>query len=244
MQAPEPEASTTASRDAEREPFVSPAFAAPADIAWRGPASRRAPDDAEAEALADRDAGILNELARHGEARVAFQGLRRRLDIHQQSLTRALRRLERDGFLTRHDDGYALTEVGFAALADGRAAVDTPHAGPSDILPLVHAILPPDVDADHVADRLAGRWYRGLRWYGQSGGPGETVLTWLTEPGDREVRVRIAGGAVAIDLELGDGNAGTSYGAAQALLGALADLYAPGAHAPGPAFAAVRGFAG
>lgn len=187
--------------------------------------------------LEDREVLVLSELARGGEGHVAFQGLRRRLELHQQALTRTLRRLEDNGLVARDGQGYKLTEQGFAALR-GR-----PIEGKArDVLPVVQALLPPHLGAEGVAAHLARRWFRGLRWYGASEAPGETTLTWLTEPGNAMVRVRVAGGAVTLEVESPPGSRG--FAAARGVLGALAELYGLSDDgAPAGAFADGDGFA-
>ena len=177
--------------------------------------------------LDERDLPLLAELAHEWDARVTFQGLRRRLGVHQQALARALRRLEGDGLVARSPEGYHLTELGFSALW-GHARPRPPR----DTYTLLQALLPPHTDDEAVARRLARRWTGPLRWYGEARNPGETTLAWLLDPSDALLKVRIAGGALAIESE-DSGEA--AFAAAGALLAALSDLYrAPDAPAPGP----------
>lgn len=188
--------------------------------------ARRAPTIEESLAydgpeLEDRDREVLAELARAGEGKTAFQGLRRRLGLHQQALTRTLRRLERSGVVARSDEGYALTVQGRAAV---RGQVPTVPRG--EPLPVLQALLPPSVTADEVAERLARRWFRDLRWYGREDRGGEVRLNWLTVDTGSLVRVRFAGGVATLEVELGRGEALSRFPAAQAVLKALADLYA------------------
>lgn len=168
--------------------------------------------------LPEREWAVLAEIGREQEATVAFQGLRRRLELHQESLTRALRRLERNGLVARDPKGYRVTDQGLVIL-EGRRPVP---AG-SHTQPLVEAALPPELSPQTVVNHLSRRWFRGLRWYGQSGGPEETVLTWTADVEPLQVRVRISGGTVRIEVE---GSAGAqSYAAARGVFAALAELY-------------------
>lgn len=174
--------------------------------------------------LDDREMDVLTELARDEDGRTAFQGLRRKLGLHQQALTRTLRRLERQGVVQHDADGYALTGQGHAALR-GRASL-APARG--EMLPVLQALLPPTVTAEDVAQRLARRWFRDLRWYGRSDAPGGTTLTWLTVDGGLRVRVRFAGGMAALEVEVPPGERLQAFPAAQAVLRAVSELYAPG----------------
>lgn len=172
----------------------------------------------------DREKSVLVELARSSDGTTAFQGLRRRLGLHQQALTRTLRRLERQGAVTRSESGYAIT-------VQGRAAVrgQVPALSRGEILPVLQALLPPSVTADEVAERLARRWFRDLRWYGREDKNGEVVLNWLTVDTGTLVRVRFSKGMAVLEVELGHGTSLDRFPAAQAVLKAIAELYTSGA---------------
>lgn len=174
--------------------------------------------------LDDREMDVMEELAR-GEGRTAFQGLRRRLGLHQQALTRTLRRLERQGVVEKAQDGYALTHQGHAALKGRPALVRR-----GEVLPVLQALLPPSVTADDVAERLARRWFRDLRWYGRSEGAQGVTLTWLTLDRGSLVRVRFSGGFAVLEVEVAPGERLAAFPAAQAVLKAIAELYG-GPHA-------------
>lgn len=184
----------------------------------KGPLEHESGHETPFPMLEDRDVAVLAELAGEGDSWVAFQGLRRRLDLHQESLTRALRRLERYGLVVREPHGYRLTEQGLLAVR-GRGLV----AAPQPVEPIVEATLPNGLRAAAVANQLSRRWFRGLRWYGQSGGSDETILTWLTETENARVRVRIRGDRLALLTEGALGAQG--YGAVRSVLSALAELY-------------------
>lgn len=172
------------------------------------------------EPLEDRAVAVLSELARESDAKIAFQGLRRRLELHPEALSRTLRRLEAAGLVERDDSGYRLTESGSTKLT-GRTV-----QGPQrEILTLMQALLPPHADPEALAAQLGRRWFRGLRWYGQSSGPGESVLTWLAEPGNSMVRLRLTGDVVLLEVEVRPGEERRSFSAAKSVLEALAEVY-------------------
>lgn len=144
----------------------------------------------------DRELAVLEELSREDEAWVAFQGLKRELGLHQQQLSRTLTRLERDGLIAADETGYRLTEDGFQTVAaHGQPG---PRCGEA---PVAQVLLPPGLEPEVVADDLATRWFDGLRWYGRTGGPGETTLIWQTEPTGRRVRLRIGGGMLTVTVD-------------------------------------------
>lgn len=171
--------------------------------------------------LEERERTVLVELAREVDAWVTFQGLRRQLGVHQQALARTLRRLEQAGLIAHAGKGYQLTDAGFSALRTDRPG--SAQARPA--IPVVHALLPPHVQPNAVAQQLSRRWFGGLRWYGQSEGPGETSLHWMAEK--TKVTVRVSPGSVTLEVEdTGDARA---YAAARPVLAALSELYGLGA---------------
>ncbi len=144
----------------------------------------------------DRRTRVLRELAKEDEATVAFQGLKRTLGLHQQQLARTLTRLEEDGLIEADAEGYRLSETGYDVLAGGQAT------GPRcPDRPLVQALLPPSLDDQDVAEALAQRWFKGLRWYGRTSGPGETTLIWLTEADQRTLRLRLNGSTFTVTTD-------------------------------------------
>lgn len=166
--------------------------------------------------LSGRTRLILQALA-HDDAEITFTGLRRRLGLHPQALTRELRRLEADGAI-EHDGAYRLSEEGRAALHDSLAA-------DAETVELVRLLLPPDLDAADLADALAGRWFEALRWYGRGDGPGEVLLMWVTEPDGVLVRLRLVGGVAVIEAEAAWDEAAQAFTALQPLLAALAPFF-------------------
>jgi len=170
--------------------------------------------------LEERERIVLSELAREIDAWVTFQGLRRQLGVHQQALARTLRRLEQSGLIAHAGKGYQLTDAGFTALRGDRPSIEARPA-----LPLVHALLPPHVQPEAVAAQLSRRWFGGLRWYGQSEGPGETSLHWMADRTRVTVRVSTSG----VTLEVEDTGDARAFAAARPVLAALSELYGLGA---------------
>lgn len=109
--------------------------------------------------------------ALHG--RIAFSGLRRVLHAHPESLSRSLRRLEREGRVERTAGGYRAVE---------RRSTDSPGTS-SDLRPIAQVDLPPGVLPETVLGRLANRWFGSLRWVGIVHGPTGQLLAWARRDG-------------------------------------------------------------
>lgn len=126
--------------------------------------------------LDDRVRELLSEFP----GSVAFQGLRRTLGVHPESLTRALRRLEREGAVERTQEGYRLTD--HSAL-DARGSFVRPGAPRWEGSPRVELRLSPGEDAPLLLRRLSGRWFGDFRWVGSYEEGQRTTLLWVSRAG-------------------------------------------------------------
>jgi hypothetical protein len=172
-----------------------------------------APDDAP---LDDRVVEFLAE--RPG--RVAFNGLRRALDAHPESLVRSLRRLERHGVVRHESNGYALAD---------RPDLPAPQV-PRRPRPFAEVTLMPGVSRTELFGRLAGRWFGMLRWVGVYEPADGPWLVWSVEgrPGD-QLRLGIRRGRLVVLIDRGPGasDAGRTEDAARRLLRHAIDALAP-----------------
>ena len=129
---------------------------------------------------------------------VSFQGIRRRLGLHQETLSRALHRLERDGFIVKSEKEYTLSRKGEEAVSRHAAQADRRE---SYSIPILRTILPVDVTATALLSSLSHRWFGNMRWYGSSQSADETTLTWITPDGKMKLNARISDGYLSIESE-------------------------------------------
>lgn len=145
--------------------------------------------------LDDRELEILKALNQEDSSTVAFQGLKRKLGMHQESLSRALTRLNRDGFVEKTPDGYRIgKKVGLPSAA-GR----NPD---KKILPIIQAYVPHSTDMNNLVSDLKGTWFGGMRWLGLAETDTEKVLTWITENGESQLDLRFARDSMIIEAQV------------------------------------------
>ena len=135
------------------------------------------------------DRRVLDELA-EGGGHVAFNGLRRSLGAHPESLTRSLRRLERVGEVRRDRNGYTLAA---GARIDGRR--------PRRVA-LASVRLPAELPPEAVLGALAGRWFGGIRWRGTYDAPPPPALVWSVEGSEGQLVLRLRGSRLSLEAEL------------------------------------------
>lgn len=154
----------------------------------RGRELARVPEPAQGFDLGERERSVLAHLPPEGGGRTGFEGLRRRLDLHPQSLSRVLDRLADRSLVASDDDGYHRTEEGGGALAG-----EPPELPGCPRVPVAAGTLPPSVDPGRVREALGGRWFDGLRWFGwRDRGEAEDLL-WLTDGDHALVALRLTG---------------------------------------------------
>jgi len=129
-----------------------------------------------------------------GESNVAFQGLKRKLGMHQESLSRALRRLEDEELVIKTRDGYRLTSTGQSIL---KGAV-RPTVAPRTVL---ETYLPSDISESTIIDRLKYSWFSSLRWLGYRVSKSQTVLTWVSDDGEAQIHAIFTGRSLRVDIE-------------------------------------------
>lgn len=131
--------------------------------------------------LREHDREVLEFLSQDPASRVAFQGLRRRLGIHPEQLSRALHRLADDNLVERTDLGYRVTPRALGVISP--TALQSEEPG----VTILQTYLPADVDLRALVQSLHGSWIGPLRWYGLSEAADGMRLSWALE--DDSVRL-------------------------------------------------------
>lgn len=148
-----------------------------------------------AASIHNNDSKILSLLNEAG-SNYSFKGMMRKLEIHQQSLARALHRLEELGLVQRAENGYRLSTVGESAVS----RMHQPSLPRREYLQLLQTYIPvTSVRPVEVVRTLVGKWFKNLRWLGMiAGGTGYT-LQWASDDGAFQVNLRIISDYIVIE---------------------------------------------
>jgi hypothetical protein len=142
--------------------------------------------------LEERDVAVIQVIHTEDLTYFTFEGLKRRLKIHPETLSRILTRLTEDEVLKKTDNGYSLTARGKQLTKQ-----QTPSATPEK-LPVLQSFIPPEIPVDTIASDLKGKWFGSLRWLGYSVSQGTVELKWITTDGEVIVSAVFSSGMLQI----------------------------------------------
>ena len=146
--------------------------------------------------LRNNDAKILSLLGQKTGSNYSFKGLIRKLNLHQQSLTRALHRLEDLKLIKKSQIGYRLTTNGeslMMLLSSTKNSTNNLIGRDNSILnkekqkrngyiQLLQTYIPVDVKPEEILYKLIGKWFNNLRWVGLiEGEAGGYMLQWVSD---------------------------------------------------------------
>jgi len=147
--------------------------------------------DVEEFDLDDRELEVLKLLSSDQNAYYSFQGLRRRLGLHQETLTRTLKRLEEAHAIEHSPDGYKVR-------GSGNTLSFTVQTGLPNSKPVIEAYLPSQIDVTVLFQKLRGRWFSNFRWLGYSHDGNILSMSWISEDGRMQLQARINSGKITI----------------------------------------------
>ena len=131
--------------------------------------------------LRQNDSRILSLFGKESGSNYSFKGLMRSLNLHQQSLSRALGRLEDLGLIERSPSGFKLTK-------DGESIMSSHYLGGGitnvnlrrKYSPLLQTYIPIRMRISEIAENLIGKWFDKLRWAGSINEGSQYVLQWIS----------------------------------------------------------------
>ena len=156
------------------------------DVNWQGlpPSS----------SLSYRDSDIVSFLEKEDLTAFTFDGLKRRLGLHSETLSRVLSRLEKEGIIRKNPDGYTvnpkINKLKFR-----------PPRNEEPCTPLLQTFLPSTMMTRQLVTQLKGKWFGFLRWLGISENSEGVTLKWVTEDGSLQINANIQGSVLNIEAK-------------------------------------------
>jgi DNA-binding HxlR family transcriptional regulator len=142
--------------------------------------------------LRNNDRKILSLLNEEMWSTYSFKALERKLDIHQQSLSRALKRLRELELIEKTPAGYKLIRKNMFLSSTIRESgqVNEEEEEPEPLEPrkntrrrfnqLIQICIPiRNNNTELVANKLVGKWFGSLRWFGLIKKETGSILQWV-----------------------------------------------------------------
>ena len=126
---------------------------------------------------------LLNQDSNLNDNKYTFNGLVRKLGIHQQSLARSLHRLESSGLIIKTQYGYKLTKS-LDSILIKKSRIDLENLSKrisnqyAPFEQIIQMYIPTSVKVEEIVNKLLGKWFGTLRWIGIVEGDGGYVLQW------------------------------------------------------------------
>jgi DNA-binding HxlR family transcriptional regulator len=153
---------------------------------------------------------LLNEAG----SNYSFKGLMRKLNLHQQSLSRALHRLEEMELVEKSPVGYRLSKAGASAMSRIELLQQQHKPKGREYMQLLQTYIPLNVKAPEVMRPLIGRWFKNIRWIGMIRSDTGYTLQWTSDDGSFQINLRLIADYIVIET-----NASTEKEKVQAMVG-------------------------
>lgn len=170
--------------------------------------------------FSERDLNVLNLIGEEDLASFTFDGLKRRLGVHSETLSRILCRLEEQGLVEKQPEGYKVTARVKEHVQPYPLGAEEPR------MPIMQTLLSPDIPVPQLISDLSGKWFGMLRWLGYSESKESVTLKWITEDGGVQVNAVFSDNHLSIEAKLlHEKNVSVALRASYQLMGYIAKFY-------------------
>jgi hypothetical protein len=152
-----------------------------------------------------RDAEVLRFLGDEDLLGFTFEGLRRRLGTHSETLSRILHRLEDQMILEKTSDGYHVTHKGREMIGVTPLASPRSQSASERRVAILRTLLPYGRGSGELISGLKGRWFGPLRWLGYSEDERGTTMKWVTGDGAIQIDAIFSEGELTIEGNVREG---------------------------------------
>ncbi len=162
--------------------------------------------------VSERDDEVLSLIDEEELTLFTFDGLKRRLGLHPETLSRILARLEEEGVVKKTANGYTVTPKLTRLRAQEIRSADN-H------VPLLQTYLPSNMQVQQLIQGLMGKWFGLLRWFGLAEDTRGVTLKWVTEDGGMQINANIQDNKLTIEAKfLRDNNLNRALSASYQLI--------------------------
>jgi len=169
--------------------------------------------------IGERDTMVLNTIREESLTGFTFDGLKRRLGMHPEALSRVLKRLKEKGMVEKAQGGYRVTQKTMKLFKLNQLN----EKGQGTLM--LQTRLPYDLPIQQVISNLIGRWFGMLRWLGYSQNEEGITLKWINEDGKIQINAIFSAKELNIEAKLKEGkDLSNAIKASHQLIGFVAKL--------------------
>lgn len=169
-------------------------------------------------AMPERDSEVVSLIDEEELTLFTFDGLKRRMGLHPETLSRILSRLEEEGIVKKQSNGYAVTpKVAKLRLQEPRQE--------DNCVPLLQTYLPSNMQVQQLVAGLTGKWFGVLRWFGLAEDSHGVRMKWVTEDGGMQINANIQDSTLTIEAKfLRDNNLNRALSASYQLISYIGSI--------------------
>ena len=150
------------------------------------------------------DNRILSLLNEETGSNYSFKGLMRKLNLHQQSLARALDRLEELGLIYKTPVGYKLSKNGELmrlSKGDSQKNILLRQIGRDGYIQLFQTYIPINIKTKELVRNLIGKWFYKLRWIRVIESEIGYLLQWMSDDNSFQINLRVVSDYFIIETD-------------------------------------------
>jgi DNA-binding Lrp family transcriptional regulator len=153
--------------------------------------------------LRQSDIDILEILFDNGDentiATFTFNGLKIRSNIHQEILSRSLKRLKELGLIDKTKLGYNFNKKGKFIFSKLKSIINEERINQTKYIQIIHASVPFQISNQQIVEKLAGKYFGSLRWIGMSQNIKGYQLKWKDIENFIEIVVYLSNNNIIIE---------------------------------------------
>jgi predicted transcriptional regulator len=153
--------------------------------------------------LRQSDIDILEILYDNGDentiATFTFNGLKVRSNLHQEILSRSLRRLKELGLVDKNKSGYNSNKKGKLILSKLKSILNEKRNNQTKYTQIIHLSVPFQIPNQQIVQNLSGKYFGSLRWIGMSQNIRGYQLKWQDIEDFMEIVVHLSNNNIIIE---------------------------------------------
>ena len=145
--------------------------------------------------LTERDINLLQVIDEEELTNFTFEGVKRKIKLHSETLSRILHRLTEQKILKKEKQGYTLTNKAKPLLIHQSSKTKSSQR-------VLETYLPLKLHIQKITQNLKGKWFGQLRYLGYSITEEDVTIKWITQDGKSIISAIFSKNKLYIDAKI------------------------------------------